>query len=203
VRVVVASAIVDATAATRVAFSHPDGIAAGGVLTSNNSTIIGKLHTKRLELASNTIFFAALALTDTWEHPVISEQNQQGCVRFSFVPLESIVPRRYRCQPDLAVTEAITAADKPKGSLTAAERLAISDGVQARVRPAFTSLRYGQPGYGQLRAFATREIRAGAEDESEMGAFHDVFGPQREANLRIRLEEYLRFGLEAGIFYST
>jgi hypothetical protein len=197
------SAIVDATAATRVAFSHPDGVAAGGVLTSNNSTIIGKVHAKRLDLASNTIFFAALALPDTWAHPVISEQNQQGCVRFSFVPLESIVPRRYRCQPDLAVTEAITAADKPKGSLTVPERLAITAGVQARVRPAFTNLRYGQPGYGQLGAFATREIRTGAEDESEMGVFHDVFGPQRESNLRIRLEEYLRFGLEAGIFYAT
>jgi hypothetical protein len=203
VDVKLANAIVDATAATRVALSHTDGIAAGGVLTSNNSTIIGKVHTKRLDLASNTIFFAALAPADTWEHPVISEQNQQGCVRFSFVPLDSIVPRRYRCQPDLAVTEAIIAADKPKGSLTVAERLAITAGVQARVRPAFTSLRYGQPGYGQLGAFATREIRTGAEDESEMGAFHDVFAPQRESNLKIRLQEYLRFGLEAGIFYST
>jgi hypothetical protein len=203
VEVKLASAIVDATAATRVAFSHPDGISAGGILTSNNSTIIGKVHTNRLELASNTIFFAALAPVDTWEHPVISEQNQQGCVRFSFVPLDSIVPRRYRCQPDLAVTEAITAADKPKGSLSGAQRLAITAGVQARVRPAFTSLRYGQPGYGQLGSFAPREIRTGAEDESEMGVFHDVFGPQRETNLRIRLEEYLRFGLEAGIFYAT
>ena len=134
---------------------------------------------------------------------MISEQNQQGCVRFSFVPLDSIVPRRYRCQPDLAVTEAIIAADKPKGSLTVAERLAITAGVQARVMPAFTSVRYGRPDYGQLGAFAPRQIRTGAEDESEMGVFHDVFGPQREANLRIRLEEYLRFGLEAGIFNAT
>lgn len=203
VDVKLASAIVDATAPTRVAFSDPDGIAAGGVLTSNNSTIIGKVHTKRLDLASNTIFFATLVPLDTWEHPVISEQNQQGCVRFSFVPLDSIVPRRYRCQPDLAVTEAITAADKPKGSLTVAERLAITAGVQARVRPAFTSVRYGRPDYCQLGVFAPREIRTGAEDESEMGVFHDVFGPQREANLRIRLQEYLRFGLEAGIFYAT
>jgi len=203
VNVKLASAIVDATAATRVAFSHPDGISAGGILTSNNSTIIGKVHTNRLELASNTIFFAGLAPVDTWEHPVMSEQNQQGCVRFSFVPLDSIVPRRYRCQPDLAVTEAITAADKPKGSLTGAQRLAITAGVQARVRPAFTSLRYGQPGYGQLGFFAPREIRTGADDESEMGVFHDVFGPQRETNLRIRLEEYLRFGLEAGTSYSS
>jgi hypothetical protein len=36
-----------------------------------------------------------------------------------------------------------------------------------------------------------------------MGAFHDLFQPQRETNLRVRFEEYLRFGLEAGIFYQT
>jgi hypothetical protein len=29
-----------------------------------------------------------------------------------------------------------------------------------------------------------------------------VFAPQRERDLRIRLQEYLRFGLEAGIFYA-
>ena len=33
-----------------------------------------------------------------------------------------------------------------------------------------------------------------------MGAFHELFEPQRETNLRIRLDEYLRFGLEAGVF---
>ena len=43
----------------------------------------------------------------------------------------------------------------------------------------------------------------GADDEAEMGAFHDLFQPQRESNVRTRLREYLRFGLEAGIFYST
>ena len=43
----------------------------------------------------------------------------------------------------------------------------------------------------------------GADDEGEMGVFHDLYQPQREANLRVRLEEYLRFGLEAGIFYTS
>jgi hypothetical protein len=36
-----------------------------------------------------------------------------------------------------------------------------------------------------------------------MGAYHDLFEPQRETNLRVRLAEYLRFGLEAGIFYAS
>ena len=36
-----------------------------------------------------------------------------------------------------------------------------------------------------------------------MGAYHRLYAPQREANLRTRLDEYLRFGLEAGILYAT
>ena len=32
---------------------------------------------------------------------------------------------------------------------------------------------------------------------------HPLAQPQREANLFIRLDEYLRFGLAAGIFYAT
>ena len=38
---------------------------------------------------------------------------------------------------------------------------------------------------------------------SRVGAFHNLYQPQREANLRARLKEYLRFGLETGIFYAS
>jgi len=33
--------------------------------------------------------------------------------------------------------------------------------------------------------------------------FSSLMQPQREANLRIRLEEYLPFGLEPGVIYIT
>jgi hypothetical protein len=36
-----------------------------------------------------------------------------------------------------------------------------------------------------------------------MGAFHDLFQPQRLTNLNVRLQEYLRVGLEAGVFPVT
>jgi len=199
----ITNTLVDATEPTSVAFAAPDGLAAGGVLTIVNTTVIGKVHTVRLDLASNTIFAAALAASDVWAHPVLSDQNQQGCCRFSFVPLNSIVPRRYRCQPDLAVDAALLEADQPKGSLTDPEILALTVATQARVRPAFTARRYGQPAYGQLAGHCPEEISRGADDESEMGVFHDVFAPQREDNLKIRLQEYLRFGLEAGLFHAT
>ncbi|MCY7358151.1 MAG: hypothetical protein LH609_11960, partial [Rudanella sp.] len=104
--------------------------------------------------------------------------RQEGCVRFSYVPPGSRVPAPYRCQPQ-------TAADA------------------ARVRPVFTSLEYGDAGYGQLSTRCAPEIGQGADDGTEMGVFHNLYQPQREANLRIRLDEYLRFGLEAGIFFES
>jgi len=71
------------------------------------------------------------------------------------------------------------------------------------VRPIFNSLRYGDAAYGQLSLRCAAEIRQGADDEAEMGAFHDLFRPQRASNLQTRLDEYLRFGLEAGIFFAS
>jgi hypothetical protein len=47
------------------------------------------------------------------------------------------------------------------------------------------------------------EIRQGASDESEMGVFHNLFQPQREANLRARLDEYTPAGMDAGIFFAS
>jgi hypothetical protein len=65
----------------------------------------------------------------------------------------------------------------------------------------FTSLDYGDPGYMQLALANATAIRSGAEDGSEMGAFCHLQQPQREANVRASLAEYLRLGLEAGIFF--
>jgi hypothetical protein len=36
-----------------------------------------------------------------------------------------------------------------------------------------------------------------------MGVFHDLFRPQREANLRARLDEYTPAGTEAGIIFAS
>jgi hypothetical protein len=72
-----------------------------------------------------------------------------------------------------------------------------------RLRPIFTSLRYGDAGYCQLSQLCAVEIREGADDQAEMGAFHDLYQPQREANLNSSLGEYLRFGLEAGVFFAS
>ncbi|MFJ6633662.1 hypothetical protein ACIQMR_20095 [Streptomyces sp. NPDC091376] len=103
-----------------------------------------------------------------------------GCLRFSYVPPGSRTPRRHRCQPDLAGRE-----------------------TDPLVRPLFTGERYGTPAYGQLAHGCHDAIRRGAEDASEMGAFHDLYQPQRLDSLRARLAEYSPAGADAGIFPVT
>lgn len=159
----------------------------GPATTLERVTIFGEVFVKELTLASEAIFV----------HPVKAERRQTGCVRFSYVPKDSHTPRRYLCQPDLAIANRERELDPEP--LTTAER----EKIIARVRPQFTSKRYGQPAYAQLSPACAQEIKTGAEDGSEMGVFHLLQQPQREANLRIALNEYLRFGLEAGIFFVT
>src|SRR5438093_1363152 len=80
--------------------------------------------------------------------------------------------RRYYCQPDLALSQrAKELGLNGAGDLPDSE----ADSVAERVRPQFTSLRYGEPEYCQLSMRCASEIRQGAHDESEMGAFHDLF----------------------------
>jgi hypothetical protein len=67
--------------------------------------------------------------------------------------------------------------------------------------PAFSARRYGEPGYAQLSLECPAAIRAGGTSGGEIGAFHSLRQPQREAALLAQLEEYLRFGVEAGLIY--
>jgi len=168
--------IIDACAPEDVAI---EGLAAGtpaAQLSLDECTVVGKVRTRLMCRVSNTLFFARLAARDSWLAPVRADRLQDGCVRFSFVPDGSLVPRRFRCLPDAA---------------------------HPRVLPHFTSLRYADPGYAQLRSATARTILEGADDGGEIGAMHSLHQPQREANLRTRLDEYLRFGLRAGIFHAT
>lgn len=183
--------IIDATAATNVAYAGLDAASAGGVLGLDAVTVIGKIDAKVMQLVSNSVLLAALAAADTWTAPVLAQRRQLGCVRFTYLPTTSRVPSRFRCQPPLP------------GENVAASCVAATAGMPVDLGPRFTSLRFGTPGYVQMEPITADAIRRGASDEGEMGAFHQLYQPQREANLRVRLVEYLRVGLEAGIFYET
>jgi hypothetical protein len=108
--------------------------------------------------------------------PVWSQRVDVGCVRFSYVPSRSRTPRRFHCLPDDAAPIPV---------------------------PEFTSLHYGQAAYGQLSDACPEAIRRGGHDESEIGAFFDLHEPQRQDNLALRLDEYLRLSRDAGTFHAT
>jgi hypothetical protein len=160
-------------------------------------TVFGPSQVKKLTLASEVNF----------TEPVVATQRQEGCVRFSFVPHESKTPRRYRCQPDLEIAAQIEQAEKVAQTNNTTLAPAEKDAIRAEIRgwlvPSFTSTQYGQPAYTQLHLACPPQIQTGAEDGSEMGAFCHLKQPQRETNLRLRLEEYLPFGLDPGIIYVT
>ena len=170
--------VLDATAPSRVAYAALDGFGGGGALRLEQCTVVGKIHARTLPLVSNSILLASLAEADAWTAPVLADRRQEGCVRFTWLPSGARVPRRHRCLPESAASPALAA-------------------------PRFGSLRYGFPAYAQLSTTAGERLRTGADDEGQPGAFHFLFEPQRETNLRVRIDEYLRAGLEAGIFYGS
>ncbi len=155
------------------------------------ATVFGSTTVGRLE-ARNSIFTGR----------VDAARRQTGCIGFCYLPADSRGPRRHRCQPDLEIATQIARAEQ-QAPLPDAARDALRATIAGRMKPTFTSRQYGAPGFGQLRISAPLQLRTGAADEAEMGAFHDLFQPQRETNLRVRLEEYLRFGFEAGVVYVT
>jgi len=116
-------------------------------------------------------------------------RRQIGCMRFSYVPPDCRTPTRYRCQPDIVMR----AASTPAGGAREAER----------VRPQFTARTYGSPAYAQLSIHCAREIFEGADDGAEMGAFHDLFQPQRLANVRARLQEFTPADMDAGVLTAN
>lgn len=151
-----------------------DGLVPAGTIDLEACTVVGKAHAVRMDVSNSILLASRSGPADPWPAPIHAERRQVGCIRFSYVPGGSRTPRRFRC----------------------------AGGDPAHI-PHFTSLRYGDPAFMQLRAATHASIRTGASDESEMGATHELHQPLRETNLRLRLDEYLRYGLEAGLFYAT
>ncbi len=174
----VCDSILDATGKKRVAYDNLDGQPiGGGPLTLTGSTVVGRVHAQELTLVSDSIFWSDII---PGSPPAIvpglfADRAQAGCVRFSYLPYQAVTPRRFEC-----VEQAL-----------------------AGPTPLFLSYSYAQPDYLKLSASTASSIREGADDEGEMGAFHWVLAPLREADLEIRLQEFTPVGLNTGLIYQT
>jgi hypothetical protein len=186
----ISDSIVDATSVDREALGAPGSVAAHAILTIARCTVFGEIQTHAIRLAENCIFIGNICVA----------RRQLGCVRFCYVAPGSRTPRRYECEPDLVVNAILEKL--PKNATPDEKKRAIAR-EQERVVPHFMAVRYGAPAYCQLALTCAPEITRGADDESEMGVFHDLFQPQRMANLRARLDEFTPAGADAGIIFAT
>ncbi len=182
--------IVDAADGEHEAIGGSGSAVAHAVLTIKRSTIFGVVEVHALELAENSLFNDCLNVA----------RRQIGCMRFCHVPRHCRTPRRYRCQPD-EVVAAVRELHLPVSAAGDLEAERIASEV-LRVRPRYDARRYGHPAYARLSAQCAEEIKRGADDESEMGVYHHLFQPQREANLRARLDEYTPAGMTVGLFFA-
>jgi phage tail-like protein len=119
---------------------------------------------------------------------VVARRTIDGEISTSFVPIGSQTPGRQRCQPDLALDEASESA---------------RSGLRQRLKPSFTSIYYGDPGYAQLSLACPNEIKSGSSSASEFGAFHHLRQADREARLRAVLADYLPGSLRPRVVYVT
>jgi hypothetical protein len=171
----ICSSIVDATSPCCVAYAASDLASAGADLHVEDSTIIGKVHARTLPLASNTIFLARSPRRDPWPAAVWISRKQTGCVRFCFLPFNSLTPRRYRCLPPDAATE-------------------------SALQPAFVALRYGRPAYCLLSGDVPLAIWQGADNGSQIGVYYQIQETEAIRNVQLRAPENLPVCLESGIF---
>lgn len=167
--------IVDAGSPYCPAFAGIDLASPGAALHIEDSTVIGRVWTQRMQLASNTIFYARLSPRDPWQAAVWSSRQQTGCVRFCWLPWNSIVPRRYQCLPSDAAGE-------------------------AKLAPQFITLQFGEPGYCMLSGDVPSAIWKGADNGSQIGVYHFLQETEAVTDIQIRSAEYLPANLECGVF---
>ena len=167
--------VVDATSPCCVGYAASDLASPGADLHIEDSTVIGKVHTRTIQLASNTLFFARRPSRDPWSAAVWASRRQTGCVRFCWLPFDSITPRRYLCLPPDAASE-------------------------AALTPQFITLRFGRPGYALLSGDVPLAIWHGADNGSQIGVYNQIQETEAVRNVQLRAPEYLPVALECGIF---
>ena len=137
--------------------------------------MIGAVAVHAIERAEDTLFAGVVTVA----------RRQEGCVRYSYVSVDSRAPRQHRCQPSSARAKVRDDAGDDPAREAARDRM-LAD-VAVRIAPHFVSTRYGAPDYARLTGCTPPEITRGASDGGEMGVYHELGEPQRMDQLQARL----------------
>jgi hypothetical protein len=173
----ICTSIVDSGARSNVAYAADDFTSEGADLHIEDSTVVGKVRVRMMELASNTIFLACLPRHDPWSAALWCSRQQAGCMRFCFLPAHAITPRRFRCLP-------------------------ATSGQEGLLEPKFVSLRYGHPSYGLMSGDTPVAVWNGGDNGSQIGVYNPLQETEAMRNVQLRAPEYLPFELEAGVFLA-
>ncbi len=177
----ICSCIVDSGSSAGIAYAGADdpdpakNPVEGADLHVEDSTVLGKVRTRTMELASNTIFLAQLAKKDSWKAALWCSRRQFGCIRFCFLPQTIIAPQQFECLP-------------PKS------------GEEHIFEPKFVSCQFGDPSYMLLSGLTPMAVWTGADNGSQMGVYNPLQETEAVRNVQIRAPEYLPFGLQSGIY---
>jgi hypothetical protein len=128
-------------------------------------TNIGEVRLERVTLFGASIVHRLWATEVLATDTVHVTDTQTGCFRFGAAPSDSRLPHPYEIH-----------------WLDSWTRL-------------FVSHRFGHPGYAQLSEAAPVELRRGAENGSEIGAFSSLLNPIKLDSLQSKVDEYMPFGL--------
>lgn len=171
----ICNSIIDAGDRYAVAFAGHDKASPGASLHIVESTVIGRVYAQTLRMASNTAFLARRGKYDPWKAPVWAQRVQTGCVRFCWLPSDSITPSPYQCLPPDASRE-------------------------AALEPHFVSLRFGDPSFCLLSGYTPVAVWKGADNGSQIGVYYQIQETEAVTNIQIRSAEYLPANLQRGVF---
>jgi hypothetical protein len=143
----VSDSIVDGGHAAGLAIADQAHGAANVCASIIRSTVIGVTQVEALTLAENAVFLGAL----------LACRRDMGAVRHCYLAPGSMTPQREHCQPDLTHHAGPVWRERQ------------------RLQPRYRSLRYGGEGYGKLTPDSAWEIIGGADDDAQMGAYHDLY----------------------------
>lgn len=174
-------------------------ISISGSILSPDGSALPVIAAQRLDatLCDVTLFGAARmkaveATGCLFTNPLMVERKQQGCLRYSWLAPGSQGPRRFLCQPDIAIA---AATDHRGAALTPAEGQTIALGTT----PLFLDTSLDEPTCALLHPLCPDDIRVGGEGGTEMGAMGPWAASLRRANLKNLFDDFTPFGLETAI----
>ena len=187
----ISDSVLDASGLGDRAILGPDDRAAWVRLSLSRVTVLGGAEVHSVGLAEDSVLTGALDC----------ERRQTGSVRFCYLGPGSRTPKRTACQPDAALAR--VAAGTARGARAARNRGWLETLTAARLVPRFDSVQFGQPAYARLADDSAPELKHGAHDEGELGAYHDLWQPLRVADLQTQLRQFAPPGVDIDVRFAT